>query len=765
MKRSMLLMLLGCLCFSAVQGQKQRLIDSMQNQLPKLQEDSNKVNLLLNLGNAYFSVNPGEGIRQDKQAADLSKKINWKRGIAQSNYSIGNILLKWKSDYTNAMVYFTKSLKIYDELRDKTMMSKLDRIIGNIYIYLSDYPNALDYEFKSLKINQQLDDKNGIASNYANIGNIYKAQGKSGKALDYYQKSLEINEAIHNKSQESVNYTNIVNIYIEESNYPKALEYTLKGVKLDEELGDKNALAGGYISIGLIYLHQNEHASSLEYLNKALGIISRTENRNLYANAQLIVADNYIGIIKDSDVVSLNSLFNGSKSNAISSAKMYIDSAMSIFRNTGDLKNMMRGYNSLRDLQILQSDYKGAMQSYKLMTSLHDSVFSMEKDKKLTQTALNYEFAKKEDSLRAISEKKQLILQREIELKSLRYEFEKKEAAAITEKEKQKLKFEERFKEQQIKNEFDRKTAKAAAEQKEKEADREKREAVARVEQEKKDTQERNIRNSILIGLCGALIFLVIVLRQRNRVKKEKANVEKEKANVEKEKERSEELLLNILPEEVAHELKEKGFAEAKLMNEVTVLFTDFKGFTEISQKLAPHELVAMINKCFSQFDHIMHKHGIEKIKTIGDAYMAAGGLPTANETHAVDMVKAALEIQEFMHQHKKEGETLGELYFEVRIGIHTGPVVAGIVGVRKFQYDIWGDTVNTASRMESGGETGKVNISGATYEIIKDHFNCIHRGKIQAKGKGEVDMYFVEPLDNQKESSLLKGDLLSPLN
>ena len=217
--------------------------------------------------------------------------------------------------------------------------------------------------------------------------------------------------------------------------------------------------------------------------------------------------------------------------------------------------------------------------------------------------------------------------------------------------------------------------------------------------------------------------------------------------NVQNEKERSDNLLLNILPEEVAEELKAKGSSDAKMINHATVLFTDFKEFTALSEKMSPTELVAEINECFSIFDTITEKYNIEKIKTIGDSYMAAGGLPTPNETHPEDIVRAALEIQEYMQKHKQERKANGRLYFEVRIGIHTGPVVAGIVGVKKFQYDIWGDTVNTASRMESSGEAGKVNISGATYELVKDKFTCTHRGKIEAKGKGEVDMYFVEGL------------------
>ena len=214
-----------------------------------------------------------------------------------------------------------------------------------------------------------------------------------------------------------------------------------------------------------------------------------------------------------------------------------------------------------------------------------------------------------------------------------------------------------------------------------------------------------------------------------------------------KSKQKSEKLLLNILPKEIAKELKNKGQVDATLIKNTTVLFTDFKGFTALSEILSPKNLVQEINVCFSAFDHIMGKHNIEKIKTIGDAYMAAGGLPSENKTHANDVVKAALEIQEFMLDLAEKKKAKGEPYFEIRIGIHTGPVVAGIVGVKKFQYDIWGDTVNTASRMESSGGVGKVNVSESTYEIVKDNldFTFESRGKVEAKGKGMLEMFFVE--------------------
>jgi len=214
---------------------------------------------------------------------------------------------------------------------------------------------------------------------------------------------------------------------------------------------------------------------------------------------------------------------------------------------------------------------------------------------------------------------------------------------------------------------------------------------------------------------------------------------------VETEKKKSDDLLLNILPLEVAEELKATGATTAKDYQEVTVLFTDFKNFTLMSERLSAQELVNEINYCYSAFDNIISKHGIEKIKTIGDSYMCAGGLPVVNTTNAEDTLRAAIEIRDFMLDEKLKREGLGQPFFEIRIGCNTGSVVAGIVGIKKFAYDIWGDTVNTASRMESSGEPGKVNISGSTYELVKDKFTCTYRGKIEAKNKGMIDMYFVE--------------------
>jgi adenylate cyclase len=212
---------------------------------------------------------------------------------------------------------------------------------------------------------------------------------------------------------------------------------------------------------------------------------------------------------------------------------------------------------------------------------------------------------------------------------------------------------------------------------------------------------------------------------------------------IEEERNRSDDLLLNILPAETAVELKQNGKVQAKKFDSVTVLFTDFKEFTNYSEQLSPEKLVESIDFYFSKFDEIMEKYGLEKIKTVGDAYMCAGGLPFITQDHAHRMVKAAFEIVEFVKSIQAHNEE-NVAPFDVRIGVNTGPVIAGVVGTKKFAYDIWGDTVNIAARMESNGEAGKINISQDTYELVKDSFDCQFRGEVEVRNKGKMKMYFV---------------------
>lgn len=258
--------------------------------------------------------------------------------------------------------------------------------------------------------------------------------------------------------------------------------------------------------------------------------------------------------------------------------------------------------------------------------------------------------------------------------------------------------------------------------------------------------QARTVRNALLVG--GGLLLVLAGLLWRLIVNKQQANQALAANNVQLDaaRKRSDELLLNILPSELVDELKVSGITSTRLHREVTIMFTDFRDFTKISEQLSPSELVQEIDYCFRHFDHIIGKYSsIEKIKTIGDAYLCAGGLPEAHPNHAREVVAAALEIRDFIAELEEQRTREGKFSFQVRIGVHTGPVVAGVVGATKFAYDIWGDTVNTAARLESASEPGQVNISEATYNLVQDQFCCQPRGNISTKNKADLSMYFVK--------------------
>lgn len=254
---------------------------------------------------------------------------------------------------------------------------------------------------------------------------------------------------------------------------------------------------------------------------------------------------------------------------------------------------------------------------------------------------------------------------------------------------------------------------------------------------EQREKNQRNIAIGTTIALFLIGLFAFGLFRRNTFIRKTKQIIEEER-------DRSDTLLLNILPEETAMELKMHGKVKAKKIASATVLFTDFKGFTQYSAHLSPEDLVETVGFYFSKFDEIIEKHGLEKIKTIGDAYMCAGGLHGSTKRHPQKMVLAATEIAQFVNDTKLDVAS-SSLNFDIRIGINTGPVVAGVVGTKKFAYDIWGDTVNVASRMESMSEPGRINISNGTYELIKSDFDCEYRGEIEAKNRGKIKMYFVK--------------------
>ena len=247
------------------------------------------------------------------------------------------------------------------------------------------------------------------------------------------------------------------------------------------------------------------------------------------------------------------------------------------------------------------------------------------------------------------------------------------------------------------------------------------------------------VQDYLTKGKINEVLFrrAIIYAMERHRLARE----------LEAEKKKSDKLLLNILPLSVAEELKIKGKALTSHYEFATVMFADFTNFTQISETLHPEILVKELDYCFGKFDLITEALGVEKIKTIGDAYLCVGGIPEPDPHHPVQVLRAAFQIRDFIRQRKTTMEAKGLDYWDVRIGVHSGPLTAGVVGKRKFAYDIWGDTVNTAARLESHGKPGRINVSQQVFEQIRHAFDCTHRGEIRAKGKGKMDMYFVEAL------------------
>ncbi|MEO0897277.1 MAG: adenylate/guanylate cyclase domain-containing protein [Bacteroidota bacterium] len=276
------------------------------------------------------------------------------------------------------------------------------------------------------------------------------------------------------------------------------------------------------------------------------------------------------------------------------------------------------------------------------------------------------------------------------------------------------------------------------------------REKVLAENQARKEAGSQRVRFwvTLFISLLALAAAVTVFFFWQNRINARNARqLEAKNTLINIQKDRAEKLLLNILPAEIADELKlsPSGQVKTRHYDSVSVMFLDFKDFTRIAEILSPEDLVAELHHCFKAFDQIIEDHDIEKIKTIGDAYLCAGGIPIEDPAHAINTVKAALDIQAYLSTYGEQRKRENRPFFQARVGVHTGPLIAGVVGIKKFAYDIWGDTVNTAARIEASGEVGKVNISSSTYQLIKDLSICTYRGKVPVKNKGEVDMFFVD--------------------
>ncbi len=533
------------------------------------------------------------------------------------------------------------------------------------------------------------------------------------KTLLYYLRALDVAEEIGHPAALAIAYNNVGSIYHDKGDLTTALDYYLKSL----EYNLPTQVGTNLNNIGTIYMNQGNFSKALEYFQRSLELNRRKGAQHEMANTLAKIGgiyreegqyrnsldhysqslriyeqiNNQFGIAETYSNIGV--LYD--KQGDYPQALLYHKKSLTLYQELGDKNGMAVSVNNIGEIYVKQGEFTQALDYCQRGFEMAVSIQSLAR--KRASCSCLY------DANKALGNGEEALIYLEL-LKAFEDSLDTRETA----KKLQQMEFQEE----------------------------------ARLIQQAYEEDMRHEEKTRNIVVAMGIFFLLLAGSFYWRWR----YVRQSKASLQIEKDRSENLLLNILPEEIARELKDKGRADARDFDKVSILFTDFKSFTEQSALLSPAELVEEINQCFEAFDSIIEKYGVEKIKTIGDAYMAAGGLPIRSDNSVINTVLAALEMQEFIVARSVEQKAKGRPFFEMRAGIHTGPVVAGIVGIKKIQYDIWGDTVNTASRLESAGEVGRVNISQATYELIKNNPKLVFesRGKIAAKGKGAIDMYFV---------------------
>ncbi|MGB0369275.1 MAG: adenylate/guanylate cyclase domain-containing protein, partial [Flavobacteriales bacterium] len=520
------------------------------------------------------------------------------------------------------------------------------KLIGRSFDEKNNYSKAVENYNRALVIDKNAGRENLNANLMNTMGLLYGSLGNQTRELEYYVKGLRISQEMNDKPTMEMCVSNIGSVYLALGNYSRALEYFERGLQLEKEMGDSTGYAWSLNLIADVFRQQNDYNRALEYSIRSLEI-----HRSL---------DFEDGMVES--FFSIGCIYKELKNYSL--ALDNFNSALKLNEEVGDSELTVKTLNKIGNIYREQGDYPEAMkvcsQSEELATDLNlliqqrdacECLYLTHQSLKDDKYALKYlqRLLAIEDSLNT-QETNNSLQQMEIAKQVLQDSIAAVESKRLAE------------------------------------------------EAHKEEVRQKNRTRNIFAGIGFFALLLAGGFYWRWMY------VTRSKAELQLEKDRSENLLLNILPEEIAEELKAKGKADARDFDVVSILFTDFKGFTEASAKLSASELVKEINTCFEAFDGIMDKYGIEKIKTIGDAYMAAGGLPVPTDESVKNTVLAALEMQDFIQERKATLDAEGKPSFEMRVGVHTGPVVAGIVGVKKFQYDIWGDTVNTASRMESSG-------------------------------------------------------------
>ncbi len=558
------------------------------------------------------------------------------------------------------------------------------KAVGQGYVMQSNFAEAIAQFQESLHTFDSIQYKSGVANMLNNIGGCYFNMSDDTKAIEYYLKSLRVSEEINDKLRIGTSILNVGTVYKNKvGTLDKALEYFIKANKIFKEIGYPEGMGTADMNIGEIYKDLKQYDSAIVYFDASFDVFHGTIDATFPLN--------HLGEIY-------------AEKGDFEEALLYQNRALEIATRLDAKLEMTQSLLGLAETQRRKGNHKVAVLHYLEVVRLAKEI-NARTELKLAydglagaysvlgnfKNAYTYEalYSTIKDSLYNTADDKK------VQQLQFNFDIEKKQSQIDL------LTKDQALRELAI---------------------------------------QRQKAISYAAGITGILL-LIMALGAFNRYR----YVRKTNKIISNEKERSEALLLNILPAETARELQADGHAVPRYYESASVLFTDFKGFSSIAGKLSPQELVSELNEYFMAFDEIISKYNLEKIKTIGDAYMCAGGIPSANQTHPLDTVYAALAMQVFMKKKGAKRREKGLLAWELRIGIHTGPIVSGVVGKKKYAYDIWGDTVNIASRMESNGEPGKVNISASTYELIKNKFECLYRGKISAKNIGEIDMYFVE--------------------
>ncbi|MBN3520945.1 tetratricopeptide repeat protein [Algoriphagus lutimaris] len=602
------------------------------------------------------------------------------------------------SDYN-----YEESIRFADEaiLLAKNEGNEPGLLIGEFYKALSVQerdPTQSDTELIEHMIIQM--DSLGLKLEQARahnfLANTYARFGDIEKAVENHQATMDIYESTGNLTGVSSSHSNLSLLYYDQHDYEEAFYHARKALEMDISLGNPENIQSSYNNLAIIFEHTGPLDSAIYYHKFSLEYAKEDENPYSIGLALSNLGNNYAnkGDLKLAEETLLEAL-RIRDSLGYSRGLAYTHNRLAnLYQKTDQLSKAkyhadksLEHAQKAREVKVLRMAYERLQEVAEKMGDYRAELAYLKEATLLKDSILN------ESNTKSITQM------------MLNYEFEKKQILDSIKNEQEKRERDLIFNE--------------------------------RLELERS--------RKIIFMISGLFLFLLVVgLFLRYQF------IKKSKEVLTKEKDRSDKLLLNILPSEVAEELKATGSSDARDFDQVTVIFTDFADFTKKAQHLSAKELVKELNICFKTFDEIIVNLGLEKIKTIGDAYMAAGGLNS--KAGVKEVALAAIQMKKFIDERNADPNIPKKIKFDMRCGINTGPVVAGIVGIKKFQYDIWGDTVNTAQRMEANCEINRINISENTYLLLKEdpHFTFTERGILPVKGKGEMKMWYLESYEKK---------------